>query len=168
MIAPRILVAAIVDERDHERCSASADPGNLTTWRRCCRTFTGYESGNKSRFGSRIWCTAYQNGLAPHSVPRLWPSSGGGEVTRVTTTTSFGGVCGTDHPSHGVFYDRRSRFPCRCRSGVEQPSDLGDFISVPITRSFPPYSITFLRFILSPWFILWFYVFSIMCFSLGL
>jgi len=67
-------------------------------------------------------------------------------------TAVFGGDCGTDRPiSHCAFYDRRSCFLCRCRSGVEQTSALGDVISVPsgfprkpvlrktvlFTRSFP-------------------------------
>jgi len=63
------------------------------------------------------------------TVPCWWPSPGGGG--RVTATAVFGGDCGTDRPSHGAFYDRRSRFFCCCRSGVEQPSALGDVISVP-------------------------------------
>jgi len=54
-------------------------------------------------------------------------TSGGG---RVTMTASFGSDCGTDHPSHGAFYDRLSRFLSRYRSGVEQPSALDDVISV--------------------------------------
>jgi len=59
-----------------------------------------------------------------------WPSPGGG--SRVTATAVFSGDFDTDRRSHGTFYDRRSRFLCRSRSGVEQPSSaLGDVISVP-------------------------------------
>jgi len=39
----------------------STDPGNSTTWRRCCTIFTGCEAQNESRFGWRFW---RQNGLA--------------------------------------------------------------------------------------------------------
>jgi len=101
------------------------------------------------------------------------PPGGGG---RVTATALFDVDCGTDHPSHSAFYYQRSRFLCRCRSGVEQPSALGDVISVPsrfpkTSRQFyllapSRHTNTFLRFILSPCFILRFFVFSIMCFSL--
>jgi len=35
--------------------------------------------------------------------------------------------CGTDCASHGAFYER---LLCRCRSGVEQPSALGDVTGV--------------------------------------
>jgi len=45
-------------------------------------------------------------------------------------TAAFGGDCSTDRPSHGAFYDRRSRFLCRYRWGVEQNSALGYVISV--------------------------------------
>jgi len=41
------------------------------------------------------------------------------------------GDCGTDRPSHGAFYDRPSHFLYLCRFCVEQPSALGDVISVP-------------------------------------
>jgi len=69
-----------------------------------------------------------------------------------------------------AFYNRRSRFLCRCRSSVEQPSALGDVISVLFGFSksiviqfhlFAPSrnNNTFLRFILSPCFILQLYVF---------
>jgi len=64
----------------------------------------------------------------PHKFRSSSTPGGGG---RVTATASFGGDCGTDRPSHGAFYDRRSRFLCRCRTGVEQPSALGYVISVP-------------------------------------
>jgi len=33
-------------------------PWNLTTWRRCCTTFTGFKSRNESRLGWRFWRTA--------------------------------------------------------------------------------------------------------------
>jgi len=55
-------------------------------------------------------------------------TSGGGQVT---ATAAFGGNCGTDRPRNGALYDRRSRFLCRCRSGVEQPYAVGYVISAP-------------------------------------
>jgi len=58
-------------------------------------------------------------------------TSGGGQVT---ATAVLGGDCGTDCPRNGAFYDRRSRFLCRCRSGVEQPSAVG---SLSVTSSAP-------------------------------
>jgi len=79
------------------------------------------------RITFRLAVLAYhcQNGL----VPQYLASPGGGG--RVTATAAFGGDCGTDRPSHGASCNRRSRFLCRCRAGVEQPSALGDVISVP-------------------------------------
>jgi len=84
--------------------------------------------------------------------------------------------CCTERPSHGAFYDRRSRFLCRCRSSVEQPPALGGVIRVPsvfesILRQFhlltpSRQSNTFLRFILSPHLFCSFTCFSFMRFSL--
>jgi len=62
-----------------------------------------------------------------HSNLLMTFTSGGG---RITAMAAFGSDCGTDHPSHGAFYDRLSRFLSRYRSGVEQPSALDDVISV--------------------------------------
>jgi len=74
-----------------------------------------------------------------------------------------------------TIYDRRSRFLCRCRSDVEQPSALGDVISIPsesILRQFyllarSRHGNTFQCFMLSHCFILQFYVFFYYAFYSG-
>jgi len=88
------------------------------------------------RITFRLVVLAYrcQNGLAPQYTLLMtftrWRRSSHG------ATAAFGGDCGTDRPSRGAFYDRRSRFLYRCRSGVEQPSALGytSSASLPVFR----------------------------------
>jgi len=84
-------------------------------------------SRNESRFGSRFWRTPVRMDLH-HSTMLMtftrWRRSS-------HATAAFNGDCCIDRPSHDAFYDRRSRFLCLCRSGMEQPSTLGYVISVP-------------------------------------
>jgi len=94
----------------------------------------------------------------------------------VLSDGSVSGDCGTDRSSHGAFCDRRSRFLCaaiwawnsfRSRWRHQHPYRFSENILIQFYLLAPSrHSNTFLCFVLSPCFILQFYVFSIMCISL--
>jgi len=104
------------------------------------------------------------------TVPCWWPSPGGGG--QVTATVSFGGNCCTDRPSHGAFYDWRSRFlslplgretASRSWWRHQRPFRFSENILRQFYLLAPSrHSKNYPRFILSPCFIMRFYVFSIM------
>jgi len=103
-----------------------ADPENSTTWRHCCTTFTGCESvaNHVSAGGFGVPLSEWTYTTLPCWRPT--PGRGSG----VTSTAAFGGNCGTDRPSHGAFYDRRSRLLRCSRSVVKRSCALCDVINV--------------------------------------
>jgi len=145
-----------------ERCVWSTDLGNLTTWRCCCTTFTGCESQNK--LPMTVLAYRCQNGLAPS----WWPSPGG--VGRVNATASFGSDCSTDRPSQIVLRSVIALYlslPLRSWWRHQHPFRFSKNILTQFYLRAPScHNKTFVHFILSPCFILRFYEFSIMCFSL--
>jgi len=97
------------------------------------------------------------------TVPCWWPAPGGG--SRVTATAAFGADCGTDHQSRDAFHDRAFNFTA---ARVWNSFPLSSSACLPVSESIlthfyllgpSRHSNTFLRFILSPSFILRLYVF---------
>jgi len=82
------------------------------------------------RITFRLAVLAYrsQNGLSPQYL-----ADDLHRVTEIESRRRLGSAATAalaDHPSHGAFYNRRSRFLCCSRSGLELSYALGDVISV--------------------------------------
>jgi len=126
-----------------ERCGVSA-PGNVTTWRRRCTTFTGRESRNESRFGWRFWRTAVSMDL--HHSTLLATFTGWQRSSLVDG--ALRGDCGLIVPAtaRSTIGDRAfsvaaarawNSLPLSVTSSASLPVFRNDLKTVLFTRSFP-------------------------------